>query len=64
MLIWYFISSSMSSKKSNKQLNSKVGDSIGARKTTPITAKIVLFVFGLGPLIIMGLFLFLNGFFN
>ncbi len=33
-------------------------------KTTPRTAKIVLFVFGLGPLILMCLFLVSNGFFD
>tara|TARA_Y100001968_G_C19011932_1_gene551010 strand:+ start:44 stop:217 length:174 start_codon:yes stop_codon:yes gene_type:complete len=54
----------MPSKKSKKKLNSKFIDPIVENKATPRTAKIVLFVFGLGPLILMGLFLFLNGFFS
>ena len=31
---------------------------------SPATAKLVLIIFGLGPLILMGLFLYSNGFFN
>ena len=41
-----------------------IGDPIEVRGTTSRTAKIVLFVFGVGPLILMCLFLFSNGFFN
>tara|TARA_B100000945_G_scaffold260821_1_gene219028 strand:+ start:481 stop:654 length:174 start_codon:yes stop_codon:yes gene_type:complete len=55
----------MTRQKSKKKLTSKT---IQAKeeeiKTTPTTAKIVLFVFGVGPLILMCLFLFSNGFFN
>ena len=54
----------MPSKKSKKRLTSKGMDANDERKTTPRTAKIVLFVFGVGPLILMCLFLFSNGFFN
>tara|TARA_B100000579_G_scaffold379439_1_gene346772 strand:+ start:560 stop:730 length:171 start_codon:yes stop_codon:yes gene_type:complete len=54
----------MPNKKSKKRLNSK--NSYPAKDTNPKprTAKIVLFVFGLGPLLLMCLFLFSNGFFN
>ena len=54
----------MPSKKSKKKLSSKVVEINKEKKTTPRTAKIVLFVFGVGPLILMCLFLFSNGFFN
>tara|TARA_B100000579_G_scaffold305315_1_gene255112 strand:- start:100 stop:270 length:171 start_codon:yes stop_codon:yes gene_type:complete len=54
----------MPSKKSKKKVNSTINDQTGDKKTTPRTAKIVLFVFGIGPLILMCLFLFSNGFFN
>ncbi len=54
----------MPSKKSNKKLTSKIVTVNEEKKTTPRTAKIVLFVFGVGPLILMCLFLFSNGFFN
>jgi len=51
-------------KKSKKKITSKLIEANDDKKTTPRTAKIVLFVFGVGPLILMGLFLFSNGFFN
>ena len=54
----------MPSKKSKRKLTSKIIQPDEETKTTPRTAKIVLFVFGVGPLILMGLFLFSNGFFN
>ncbi len=54
----------MPSKKSKKKLNSKIIVENDEKKTTPRSAKIVLFVFGVGPLILMCLFLFSNGFFN
>ena len=54
----------MPSKKSKRKVNSKIIELTGEKKTTPSTAKIVLFVFGVGPLILMGLFLSSNGFFN
>jgi len=54
----------MPSKKSNKKLTRKIIEANEETKTTPRTAKIVLFVFGVGPLILMCLFLFSNGFFN
>ena len=54
----------MPSKKSKKQEKSKFIDSIENEKTTPRTAKLVLFVFGVGPLLLMCLFLFSNGFFS
>ncbi len=54
----------MPRKKSKRNANSKMIDSAGDQKTKPRTAKIVLFVFGIGPLLLMCLFLFSNGFFN
>ncbi len=54
----------MPSKKSQRKVNSKLNDSADQNITTPKTAKIVLFVFGVGPLLLMGLFLFSNGFFS
>ncbi len=54
----------MSRQKSKKKSTSKIIEENDDRKTTPRTAKIVLFVFGIGPLILMCLFLFSNGFFN
>ena len=54
----------MPGKKSKKKLTSIVMDQSGEKTTSPKTAKIVLFVFGIGPLLLMCLFLFSNGFFN
>ena len=54
----------MPSKKSKKKITSKIIETNEVKKTTPRTAKIVLFVFGVGPLILMCVFLFSNGFFN
>ncbi len=54
----------MPSKKSKKKLEPNIIEANQENKTTPRTAKIVLFVFGVGPLILMCLFLFSNGFFN
>tara|TARA_Y100001968_G_C19051092_1_gene569187 strand:+ start:452 stop:622 length:171 start_codon:yes stop_codon:yes gene_type:complete len=54
----------MPRKKSKKKVTSESIDPPGDKKTTPRTAKIVLFVFGVGPLILMCGFLFSNGFFN
>ena len=54
----------MPSKKSKKKLTLKTIQPAGEQETTSRTAKIVLFVFGVGPLLIMCLFLFSNGFFN
>ncbi len=54
----------MPRKKSKKKLTSKIIDANDEKKTTPRTAKLVLFVFGIGPLILMCAFLFSNGFFN
>tara|TARA_B100000965_G_C18887852_1_gene454847 strand:+ start:70 stop:240 length:171 start_codon:yes stop_codon:yes gene_type:complete len=54
----------MPSKKSTKKVSSKIVDSNVDKKTTPRNAKIVLFVFGVGPLLLMCWFLFSNGFFN
>ena len=55
---------SMPSKKSRKKVTSTIKDQNEGAEASPRTAKIVLFVFGLGPLILMCLFLFSNGFFN
>ena len=54
----------MPSKKSKKKVTSKIIEASDEKKTRPRTAKTVLFVFGIGPLILMCLFLFSNGFFN
>ena len=54
----------MPSKKSKKKLASKTIDIAEENETKPRTAKIVLFAFGVGPLLLMCLFLFSNGFFN
>ena len=54
----------MPSKKFKKKSTSKTNEVNQEAKTSPRTAKIVLFVFGVGPLILMCLFLFSNGFFN
>jgi len=54
----------MPSKKSKKKANSKIINATIEKTTTPRTAKIVLFVFGVGPLLLMCLFLFSNGFFS
>ena len=54
----------MPRKKSKGKLSSNFIEPTGDKNTTPRTAKIVLFVFGVGPLILMCLFLFSNGFFD
>ncbi len=54
----------MPRKKSRKKLTSKTIQENEDTKSSPRTAKIVLFVFGVGPLILMCLFLSSNGFFN
>ena len=54
----------MPRQKSKKKLTSKIIQANEEQKTTPRTAKIVLFVFGVGPLILMCLFLSSNGFFS
>ena len=54
----------MPSKKSKKKLTSKIIEPTGEKETTPRVAKIVLLIFGVGPLLLMCLFLFSNGFFN
>ena len=54
----------MPSNKSKSKLTAKISDLNGDKKTSSRTAKIVLFVFGVGPLLLMCLFLFSNGFFN
>ena len=54
----------MPRKKSKSKLNSNIIDPDVDKTSSPRTAKIVLFVFGVGPLLLMCLFLFSNGFFN
>ena len=54
----------MPSRKSKKKLTSKTIEPAAENDIKPRTAKIVLFVFGVGPLLLMCLFLFSNGFFN
>ena len=54
----------MPRKKSKSKVSSNIIDPNVEKKATPRTAKIVLFVFGVGPLLLMCLFLFSNGFFT
>ena len=54
----------MPRKKYKSKLNSNIIDPDVDKTSSPRTAKIVLFVFGLGPLLLMCFFLFSNGFFN
>ena len=54
----------MPGKKSKKKSIYKTKEETREPSTTPRTAKTVLFVFGVGPLILMCLFLFSKGFFN
>ena len=54
----------MPRQKTKKKFTSKITQANEEQKTTPRTAKIVLFVFGVGPLLLMCLFLFSKGFFN
>ena len=54
----------MPSKKSQKKLTTKIKQPTDDQNTKPRTAKIVLFLFGVGPLLLMCLFLFSNGFFS
>ena len=54
----------MPRKKATKKITSKIIETNEETKTKPRNAKIVLFVFGVGPLILMCLFLFSNGFFT
>ena len=54
----------MPGQKTKKKLTSKIIEANQKDQTTPRTAKIVLFVFGVGPLILMCIFLLSNGFFN
>ena len=48
-------------KKLERVKNSNIGNE---KVSSPRTAKIVLFVFGVGPLLLMSLFLFSKGFFS
>ena len=48
-------------KKLERVENSNIGNE---KVSSPRTAKIVLFVFGVGPLLLMSLFLFSKGFFS
>ena len=54
----------MPRKKSKSKVSSNIIDPNVEKKATPRTAKIVLFVFGVGPLLLMCLFLSSKGFFN
>ncbi len=54
----------MPGKKTKNKINSKINYSTNEKTTSPRNAKIVLFVFGVGPLVLMCLFLFSNGFFT
>tara|TARA_E500000331_G_scaffold46174_1_gene38829 strand:+ start:1514 stop:1684 length:171 start_codon:yes stop_codon:yes gene_type:complete len=54
----------MPSKKLKKKSNNQIIESTREPRTTSRTAKTVLFVFGVGPLLLMCLFLFSNGFFS
>tara|TARA_B100001250_G_scaffold335545_1_gene301768 strand:+ start:733 stop:903 length:171 start_codon:yes stop_codon:yes gene_type:complete len=54
----------MPRKKSKKTITFNIAQSNEKENTTPRTAKIVLFIFGVGPLLFMCLFLFSKGFFS
>ena len=54
----------MPRKKSKKKLTTQISEPTGVVNTKPRTAKIVLFVFGVGPLLLISAFLFSNGFFS
>tara|TARA_Y100001968_G_C18920544_1_gene509565 strand:- start:88 stop:261 length:174 start_codon:yes stop_codon:yes gene_type:complete len=54
----------MAGKNSKKKITAKSIDPTREKQSDPRTAKIVLFVFGLGPLLLMCLFLFSHGFFS
>ena len=54
----------MPSKKFKRKATPKIINQTGEKKTKPTNAKIVLFVFGIGPLLLMCLFLFSKGFFT
>ncbi len=54
----------MPSRKVKKQYRIKNSDNGDKKVSSPRTAKIVLFVFGIGPLLLMSLFLFSKGFFT
>ena len=50
-----------SSKKSQKKIIKKENNQLGQTKNS---AKIILFIFGIGPIIGIIIFLFTKGFFN
>ncbi len=54
----------MPSRKVKKQERINNIDVADKKVTSPRTAKIVLFVFGVGPLLLMSFFLFSKGFFT
>ena len=54
----------MPGKKSKKKTIYKTTEETREPNTSPRTAKTVLFVFGVGPLLLICWFLFSNGFFN
>ena len=54
----------MPKRKSKTSRNKKSSLQKENVETTSQTAKIVLLVFGIGPLLLMALFLYLNGFFD
>ena len=54
----------MPSKKFKRKATPKIIHQTDEKKTKPTNAKIVLFVFGIGPLLLMCLFLFSKGFFT
>ena len=50
-----------SSKKNPKKLRKEVNNELGQTKNS---AKLILFIFGIGPIIGIIIFLFTKGFFN
>ena len=54
----------MPSRKLKKQKRMKNSDFADTKVSSSRTAKLVLFVFGVGPLLLMSLFLFSKGFFT
>ncbi len=64
MIILKSLFLSMPTKKSKKKVSSNIINQTEEQQTSPRNAKIVLFVFGVGPLLLMCVFLFSKGFFN
>ena len=54
----------MKNKKSRKKIQKKLDKKNQELGQTKNSAKLVLFIFGIGPLIVITIFLYSKGFFN